>query len=94
MASLPNPLAALEHIRSEVEREVRRGALRARNGIRPAPAPTRWASASHRRTWSGGPGGANCGTTATSTSLSPPLLIVFSLITRSYILDLTRATAS
>jgi len=90
MASLPNPLAALEHIRSEVEREVRRGALRARNGIRLAAGtdPVGVGQSPKDVVWRAG----RCELwhyRNEHVTVSPPLLIVFSLISRSYILDLT-----
>ena len=55
-----------------------------------SPASTGPASGRRPRTSSGSGAARSCGTTATRTcGYGPPLLIVFSLISRSYILDLT-----
>ena len=60
-----------------------------------SPASTARASGRPPRTSSGSAAARSSGTTATRTlRYGPPLLIVFSLISRSYILDLPRATAS
>src|SRR5690242_17324034 len=86
MPSIPSPMGALDRVRREVERN----ALRARNGIRmttgisqpvvgQAPKDVVWRRGRcelwHYRN--------------DSIRVSPPLLIVFSLVSRSYILDLT-----
>ncbi len=85
MPSVPNPISALDRVRREVERN----ALRARNGIRLAtgishpelgqtPKDVVWQQGRselwHYRN--------------DDVRVSPPLLIVFSLVSRSYILDL------
>jgi polyhydroxyalkanoate synthase len=87
MAALPNPVTALDRVRRQVERN----ALRARNGIRlvagvtqpsvgQTPKDVVW---QHGRCelWHYGGG--------STARRSPPLLIVFSLFSRSYILDLS-----
>lgn len=86
MPTLPSPMSALDRVRREVERN----ALRARNGIKlvtglsPAnvgqsPKDVVWESGRtrlfHYRN--------------DDVRVSPPLLIVFSLISRSYVLDLS-----
>ncbi|WP_219414916.1 alpha/beta fold hydrolase [Pseudonocardia nigra] len=89
MPPVPNPLAVLDRVRRDVERN----ALRARNGIKLATGTERpgvgltpkdvvWRRGRcelwHYRNESDG-----------GVRVSPPLLIVFSLVSRSYILDLT-----
>jgi polyhydroxyalkanoate synthase subunit PhaC len=86
MPSIPSPMGALDRVRREVERN----ALRARNGIRlttgisqpvvgQTPKDVVWRHGRcelwHYRN--------------DSIRVSPPLLIVFSLVSRSYILDLS-----
>ncbi|CCH79544.1 Alpha/beta hydrolase fold protein [Nostocoides japonicum T1-X7] len=85
MVSLPNPLGTIDRVRREIDRN----ALRARNGIRMAtgiqrtdvglsPKDVVWESGRcqlwHYR--------------SDQVSLGPPLLIIYSLFNRSYILDL------
>lgn len=86
MPSVPSPLAALDRVRRDVERNT----LRARNGIRLAAGTERAGvgQAPKDVVW-------RRGRTelwhyrSDDVRFSPPLLIVFSLISRSYILDLT-----
>jgi polyhydroxyalkanoate synthase subunit PhaC len=86
MPPLTNPVAVLDRIRHEVERN----ALRARNGIKLAAGTDRpgVGQAPKDVVWRGG----RCELwhyRSDKATVSPPLLIVFSLISRSYILDLT-----
>lgn len=79
------PGELLDHVRRDVERN----ALRARNGIKMAAGVDRprLGQTPREKIWSSG----RCELyryTGDSVSLSPPLLIVFSLVTRSYVLDL------
>ena len=92
MPTVPSPQTVLDRVRRDVERN----ALRARNGSAGAgiDRPQRRADPEGRRV--AARPHVSCGTTATTNVrvVGPPLLIVFSLISRSYILDLSRATAS
>jgi polyhydroxyalkanoate synthase subunit PhaC len=86
MASLTNPVAVLDRIRHELERN----ALRTRNGIKLAVGTDRPGVGRTTKdvVWRGG----RCELwhyRSDKVTVSPPLLIVFSLISRSYILDLT-----
>jgi polyhydroxyalkanoate synthase len=81
-----NPMAVLDRIRHEVERN----ALRTRNGIRLATGTERVGvgQAPKDVVWRAG----RCELwhyRNSNVTVSPPLLIVFSLVSRSYILDLT-----
>lgn len=91
MPTVPSPQAILDRVRRDVERN----ALRARNGIKLAagidrpgvgrtPKDVVW-ERGRTQLWHY----RNDDTTGGGVRFSPPLLIVFSLISRSYILDLT-----
>ena len=75
---------------SRVNRDVERSLLRARNGVRYVRGTHRpQARARRRRRSSGGAARPSCGATATApVRYGPPVLIVHSLVSRSYILDL------
>src|ERR1700747_2619901 len=86
MPSIPSPMGALDRVRREVERN----ALRARNGIRMTTGISQpgVGQSPKQVTWRRG----RCELwhyRNDSIRVSPPLLIVFSLISRSYILDLS-----
>jgi polyhydroxyalkanoate synthase subunit PhaC len=86
MAALPDPRGALDRVRREVERNV----LRARNGIKLAAGPSRPGVGLTPKDviWRHG----RCELWRyrnDEVRFGPPLLIVFSLVSRSYILDLT-----
>src|SRR5579859_5473521 len=85
MPTFPNPLSALDGVRREIERN----ALRARNGIRMATGISRPGVGLTPKdvVWEYG----RCQLwhyRSDNVRMSPPLLIVFSLVSRSYILDL------
>jgi polyhydroxyalkanoate synthase subunit PhaC len=86
MPSIPSPMGALDRVRREVERN----ALRARNGIRMAAGISQPGVGQTPKgvVWRHG----RCELwhyRNDSVRVSPPLLIVFSLVSRSYILDLS-----
>ena len=86
MPALPDPRGALDRVRREVERN----ALRARNGIKLAAGVSRPGVGLTPKDviWRHG----RCGLWRyrnDEVRFGPPLLIVFSLVSRSYILDLT-----
>ncbi|NMO00904.1 alpha/beta fold hydrolase [Gordonia sp. TBRC 11910] len=90
MVSIPNPTSALDRVRKEIERN----ALRARNGIKIVAGvskPNPGASAKDV-VWRAG----RCELwhyRNDAVTLAPPVLIIYSLLNRSYILDLAEGNS-
>lgn len=86
MPSLPDPMSVLDRVRKEIERNTRR----ATNGIKMATGATKPNLGQSEKDVVWRQGGCELWHYRNdNVTVSPPLLIVFSLVSRSYILDLT-----